>query len=342
MLQRQATTAVLKRQATGTMVRVGKVFVVAFDGSRASVRAARLAAWLAVTDVRDKVKLVSVVKNPADMSDCVKMLEDVEQKFVSEMGLRRPQLLPTSIAKLAEGETVVSALAAAASGGHLILGACGKRIESEQKNTGPGSARPGSAAVSGGNQLGETASQSMVTCRAPVVIAKPKATSKMDTKRGMSDRAMNKAAMTIVVPVDARMASQKCFDMALRFAKKGDIVHVVHVINSDKMMLRPHAEPNELIGDSAVRQYYKSACAKAEFERNGATEFEFVQEQTRKGSSVSDAIVAKCEELLADIVIMSSIELARSDGGANIHLGSVSAAVAKRTGAHVLIAKSFA
>ena len=52
--------------------------------------------------------------------------------------------------------------------------------------------------------------------------------------------------------------------------------------------------------------------------------------------------MAKAEEMVADIVIMGSVELSRAALSTGLHLGSVSAAVAKRTSAHVLIAKSFA
>ena len=55
-----------------------------------------------------------------------------------------------------------------------------------------------------------------------------------------------------------------------------------------------------------------------------------------------DAIVIKVEDMCADLVICGSIELARVGKDATLHLGSVSASVAKRTSAHVLIAKEFA
>ena len=56
--------------------------------------------------------------------------------------------------------------------------------------------------------------------------------------------------------------------MALRFVKKGDVVKVLHICNSDKAVLNS-GEHLQLIGDSAVKQFYKEACMKAEFERNG-------------------------------------------------------------------------
>ena len=50
--------------------------------------------------------------------------------------------------------------------------------------------------------------------------------------------------------------------MALRFAHRHDEVFVLHVCNSDKMVLRQD-EHFQLMGDSAVKLYYEAACAKA-------------------------------------------------------------------------------
>ena len=72
---------------------------------------------------------------------------------------------------------------------------------------------------------------------------------------------------------------------------------------------------------------------------NGSSEFEFIQKTLNVGKSIAEMVVAEVEEVLADFVIMGSTELARES---TQHLGSVSAAVAKRTSAHVLIAKNFA
>ena len=145
--------------------------------------------------------------------------------------------------------------------------------------------------------------------------------------------------MVIVVPVDGSKLSQKCFDMSLRFAKSGDVVWVVHVINTDKSALKPNSEDNPLLGDSAVRMYYSTACSKATFERGDAVEFSFAEVRCPRGGSVSDAIILFAEDKLADFVIMASAELSRPG---KEHIGSVSKGVAKGTGAHVLVAKTFA
>ena len=43
---------------------------------------------------------------------------------------------------------------------------------------------------------------------------------------GIASRMSGKAGHAILVPVDGSKGSQKCFDMALRFAKRGDVVKV--------------------------------------------------------------------------------------------------------------------
>ena len=54
---------------------------------------------------------------------------------------------------------------------------------------------------------------------------------------------------------------------------------------------------------------------------------------------MTDTLIGFVEEKVADLVILGSVELAKATGEA---LGSVSAAVAKKTDANVLISKHFA
>ena len=55
---------------------------------------------------------------------------------------------------------------------------------------------------------------------------------------------------------------------------------------------------------------------------------------------VTDTVLQYTEAQLADLIILGSVEL--TDPKSNHYLGSVSAAIAKRTQAHVLVAKNFA
>ena len=335
----------LKRQGTMGGMGRGKIYTVAYDGSRLAARALRLAAWFATTEARDKIRLVTVCKDAGEVPDKMKLLEEAEQTLLTTCGLRRMQLLPKQVVRLGEGESITGQLAKAAAGGHLVMGATGKRVEDEAKSARPMSAPSGRAssgkATPQSNQLSKGAMECMEACRAPVILVKQKATPLIDQRDGIQARYEGRASQVIVVPVDGGLPSQKCFDMALRFAKKGDEVRALHVVNTDKHVLRPTAEPHQMLGDSAVKTYYEAACAKAAHERGGGVSFSFEELRCPRGGSVSDAIVIKVEELLADIVICGSVELARASQD-HLHLGSVSANVAKRTSAHVLIAKEFA
>ena len=62
-----------------------------------------------------------------------------------------------------------------------------------------------------------------------------------------------------------------------------------------------------------------------------------------KGNNVATTIVEYTEEILVDLLIMGSVTLAGlTHSQAKQTLGSVSANVAKKTSAHILIAKHFA
>lgn len=62
-----------------------------------------------------------------------------------------------------------------------------------------------------------------------------------------------------------------------------------------------------------------------------------------KGNNVATTIVEYTEEILVDLLIMGSVTLAGlTHNQAKQTLGSVAANVAKKTSAHVLIAKHFA
>ena len=92
-----------------------------------------------------------------------------------------------------------------------------------------------------------------------------------------------------------------------------------------------------LVGNSAIATYYKDNCMRAEFSHDDVS-FTFVPLPYKGG--VTQTVLKYTEEILADLIIMGSIEL--TDPKNPLYLGSVSAAIAKRTQAHVLVAKNFA
>lgn len=117
----------------------------------------------------------------------------------------------------------------------------------------------------------------------------------------------------------------------------GDSVTVVHVLNTDAMMTNAKSEMLPLVGNSAIQSYYKDCCLRAEFAHDGIS-FQF--RSLRYNRSISDTILEYTEANLTDLIIMGSVEL--TDPKNSLYLGSVSAAVSKRTLAHVLVAKNFA
>ena len=102
-------------------------------------------------------------------------------------------------------------------------------------------------------------------------------------------------------------------------------------------MTNAKSEMLPLVGNSAIQSYYKDCCLRAEFVHDGIS-FQF--RSLRYNRSISDTILEYIEANLTDLIIMGSVEL--TDPKNSLYLGSVSAAVSKRTLAHVLVAKNFA
>ena len=315
-----------------------KLFVVAVDGTNMSLRAVRLVAWLLDASTRDRVRCISVADKDKGK---VAALEDIKnaELILRDCGVSRMAIVPGEVLTVAEHETVVEALNRAACGGHLVLGSSGQR-----RPEGGGKRTLKNDPV----YVGSVSLQCMALCSAPVILCKPKATPLLDTVKGMQSRLDGRAGTVIIVPVDGTRISQKSFDMALRFVKRGDDIHVVFIRSGDRSVSRV-GENNPLIGDSAVEKYYKQECEKAAMRFSGSS-FAFHALPLKKGS-VTDTIIDYTEDVLADLIIMGSAELAkahqmRSPGQSprkdNIALGSVSAAVARKTQAHIIIAKHFA
>jgi len=302
----------LRRQKTAKIH--GKKLVVAVDGSKMSQRAVLLAAWLHDEGAHDKIKIISVSDAKTSKMEALGHVKEAE-KALSTHGVR-PFFIEPGTVLPCEGNSLVDTLCGAASGGNLSLGADGRKV----------------------SPLESVSLGVMGKCRAPVLLAKPKATPALGTTKGTQLRRDGQLGITIVVAVDGSHIAQKCFDMAMRFVKKGDTVTCFHVKNADREVLHA-AEANSLIGSSAVETYYKGECAKAG--SRVAAGFSFQARPMSRSGSISQTIIDFAEEALADMVILGSVELGKP--GADVStLGSVAAAVAKKTSAHVLVAKHFA
>ena len=224
------------------------------------------------------------------------------------------------------GMSLAETLCKAATGGHLVMGAGGKRLQEEADRN-----KKASAA------LGSVTTEAMDKCRAPVIVAKPKGIPVLDAKDFYEKRGSNADyGMTVLVAVDGSKIAQKAFDMALRMVRSGDMVKVVHVANTDKAGINPQREAMEIHGDSAISSQYKDLCGKAmAMLTNVDFDFEAVP---LKEASIMKTIHDVAEAQMADLIVMGSVELAKKNGA----LGSVCAGVAKNTLANMLVAKNFA
>lgn len=316
----------MKRTGMTGAAKAGKLFVVAVDGSRLGYRAVKLAAWNCNFNNRDKIKCVSVARGISAM-EAMSLVKDGEA-LLRECGVPAISIVPGEVFHADKNQQLAEVLCRAASGGHLVMGAGGKRLQEEAEK------RKGAASAA----LGSVALDCMSLCHAPVLLAKPKGIPALDDLKFLQKR--NAGAGTLIaIAVDSSAISQKCFDMAVRMVKRGDKVKVINVVNTDRAAERPDAV-NSMLGDSAVHIYYTQECSKAT--ASSGCSFEFVQIKL-KGNNVATTIVEYTEEILVDLLIMGSVTLAGlTQNQAKQTLGSVSANVAKKTSAHVLIAKHFA
>lgn len=278
---------------------------------------------------RDKVQLVSVAKEGESIADGERLIKEGND-LLKMLGVRPIFILPGRVVRVEEGDSIAITLGKAAKGGHLVIGAAGKRVEGED------SKKKGQLS---GAALGSTAVEALGRCKAPVILVKPKGTPEIDRTEGLEARMAGKASMSVVVCVDGSHLSQKAFDMAMRFVKTGDVVRVIHVFNSDQAMVNPKSEELALLGNSAIHTYYRDCCRRAEF---AVDSVRFLFHPLKFRESVTETILGftESQEVLADVIIMGSIEL--TDPKNKLFLGSVCAAVAKRTLAHMLVAKNFA
>ena len=148
-------------------------------------------------------------------------------------------------------------------------------------------------------------------------------------------------AMKIVCCVDGHSIAQRCWDLSVRLSRDGDSVEALHVIDTDK----DATGKLNTIGTREVMSNYKTLASKAAELQPQA---EFLATSTPKKGSTTNTILGYTEEgcmlqgeqAPADVLVMGSIELA--DPSKDLYLGSVVAAVAKKTEANILVMKHFA
>ena len=85
-------------------------------------------------------------------------------------------------------------------------------------------------------------------------------------------------------------------------------MRVIHVFNSDQAMVNPKSEELALLGNSAIHTYYRDCCRRAEF---AVDSVRFLFHPLKFRESVTETILGftESQEVLADVIIMGSIEL---------------------------------
>ena len=101
--------------------------------------------------------------------------------------------------------------------------------------------------------MGHVAEKVMQISAVPVMLCKSNATRGVDSEQGMSDRRMRSsnddAKLTIICAVDSTShLSRACFDLSARFARPGDWVQVVHVL--ERLIVY---KPEDYISDGLAR-----------------------------------------------------------------------------------------
>ena len=176
---------------------------------------------------------------------------------------------------------------------------------------------------------------------------KKKATPDIDDEAKLRARTQDtgsagSAGIHIMCCVDGSTLSQRCIDYATHIAQEGDIVSVLFVRDTDKAMINASHAANAKLGESKVESTYRDQITKLD-ECTPNTTFRFSTKN--KHGSIPDTIleVSESDDHPADIILLGSVQLAKvgSDGEA-ISLGSVSAVVLQKTGAHPIIVKNFA
>ena len=332
-----ASEMTLRAKLRKSKTQKGKSYLIAVDGSNLSMRAVKLAGFLA--HPFDSIKVFTIQDGAAATS-----LD--EYKTVLKTMCKRPTLalcefktvpLKAEYKDDIKGQMVEFANQHPAS--ILILGAAGRKMEDAEKTA--GKRRAGEA------PLGSVAKACVSRVIGPVILVKKKATPDIDDERRLRDRTMSdgsagSAGIHIMCCVDGSTLSQRCLDYATHIAQGGDTVSVLFVRDTDKAMIHMSHAANAKLGESQVESSYRDQIAKLD-ECTPNTTFRFTAKS--KHGSIPDTLleVSESEQMPADIVLLGSVQLAKvgTDGEA-MGLGSVSAVVLQKTGAHPMIVKNFA
>lgn len=321
--------AALRRSVSSASVN-STTFVVATDGSRHAMRAVRLAAYLCNEATHDKIRVITVVAN--GINDPASLLRNSEVDLRTVCNIR-PKSISSHVLTIPEGSSLQATIWKAADdvpNAVLVMGSAGKNLEDASTSK--------SFRAHGQAPIGSVAMECLTKCHRPVVLAKELGTPCIGSEDGMLSRREGKAPGVILVAVDGSPTSRRCFDLAYHFARPGDTVRVVHVLDTDQH-LTDQATNFEQFGSSAVGKHYTDRCLKSATAKEGVA---FRYDALPKRGSIKDTLLAAADDeaLVADLIILGSIELTQPHK--DVYLGSVSAAVAKRTPAHTLIAKHFA
>jgi len=180
----------------------------------------------------------------------------------------------------------------------------------------------------------------MEKCAASVILVKNNTTPALDSEHGMQQRKMtlDMGRIAIVCAVDGvNERSTGSFDMAQHFARHGDSVHVLHVNDTDKAVTPRHAA-GMYTSAAAVTEKFKGECDKATSASGNDVVSKFVS--IPKKVSIKDSLLQYSDDVAADLLVLGSLQLAKSTTDGNT-MGSVSAAAAKKSTAHILVAKGF-
>jgi len=225
----------------------------------------------------------------------------------------------------------------------LVMGAAGRNIENAQQTKGQ--------RAHGQAPMGHVSEFCLVRCSRPVMLIR----NGMDTTdEAMRRREKGGEPFSIMCAVsDTGELSTSAFDLAAHLAGPADKVAVVNVPDTDSSAT-PRGSAEGKNNAQRVKEFFTDLCGRKSAGDGACFGFEAVRKGT---SSIRDTLIAKADTLdeekgtVADVVIMGSFELAatrRSSSsqlpgvGAAPALGSVAAAVAKRSEAHVVITKPFA
>ena len=355
----------LKRQ--GSMKSSARTFVVAVDGSAVSERGLKIALATASPSTFDTIKLITVDTGKSD-HDSKKTLDECENAL-KRMGIgQKIKLVDKKVYPLngSVANTIVEAMKSE-NRAVLVVGAAGKTAQSASAKS--------SKAAKGQMPFGSNALEVQKACPHPVLFVKQKGfediveTEELMQKRARAEKPSK--TTTFVACIDGTPVSQKCLDMGKReyplnlhtrlrshqraFAAASPVsppatlaetsLHAhPHACRAAYHLVRPHDKvialyitSDEKAKNEAASMQGKSTCDKFGAMKPSST-FEYKQLSPVRGQSVAQQVSTFCDEdeVIADMVIMGSMELARNKPDS---LGSVTASTSKMIPCPIFILK---